>query len=195
MRDEQAIDLLRSTGAIKRGHFLLSSGKHSDEYVEKFDLLRDPAATSQVLAGLAERLDAGDIDLVVGPTTGGILLAFELGRLLDRPAAYAERVDDGSTRREFRRGTTFDAGSRVLVIDDILTTGGSLRETLDALVAHPVTVVGIAVLVDRSGGAVQFHNLPLYSIASLTIDTWESSACPLCTRGIPLVKPGTTAVS
>ena len=194
MRDDEVLDLLRSTGAIKRGHFLLSSGKHSDQYVEKFDLLRNPVATSRVLRGLAVRLDAADIDLVVGPTTGGILLAFELGRLLDRPTAYAERVDDGSTRREFRRGTKFEKGARVLVIDDILTTGGSIRETLEALAAHPVTVVGVAVLVDRSGGSVTFGELPIYPIASLTIAAWPAVDCPLCAAGVPLVKPGTTAV-
>lgn len=194
MDNDGVLDLLRSTGAIERGHFLLSSGKHSDQYVEKFDLLRNPTATSRVLGGLADRLDATTIDLVVGPTTGGILLAFELGRLLDRPTAYAERVDDGSAKREFRRGTTFGEGSRVLVIDDILTTGGSIRETLDALAAHPVTVVGVAVLVDRSGGAVTFGDLPVYPIASLTIETWSAADCPLCDEGVPLVKPGTTAV-
>ena len=193
MRDDEVLDLLRSTRAIKRGHFLLSSGRHSDQYVEKFDLLRNPMATSRVLGGLVGRLDAGELDIVVGPTTGGMLLAFELGRLLDRPTAYAERVDDGSTRREFRRGTSFDQGRRVLVIDDILTTGGSIRETLDALAAHPLTVVGVAVLVDRSGGAVTFGDLPVYPITSLTIETWTAGDCPLCAAGVPLVKPGTTA--
>ena len=195
MHDETVLELLRSSGAIKRGHFLLSSGKHSDQYVEKFDLLRDPRATSSVLGSLVERLDAGEIDIVVGPTTGGILLAFELGRLLDRPAAYAERADDGSTRREFRRGTTFPPEARVLVIDDILTTGGSIRETLDALAAHAVTVTGIAVLVDRSGGDVRFGDLPVYPIASLAIESWQPKDCPQCARGVPLVKPGTTAIS
>ena len=188
------LDQLRSTGAIKRGHFLLSSGKHSDQYVEKFDLLRNPVATSRALRGLADRLDDADINVVVGPTTGGILLAFELGRLLGSPTAYAERVDDGSTRREFRRGTTFDEGARVLVIDDILTTGGSIRETLNALAAYPVTIVGVAVLVDRSGGSVAFGDLPIHPIASLTIETWPAADCPLCAAGVPVVKPGTTAV-
>jgi orotate phosphoribosyltransferase len=194
MRDDAVLELLRESGAIKSGHFLLSSGKHSDQYVEKFDLLRDPGTTSRVLTGLSERLDADRIDVVVGPTTGGILLAFELGRQLDRPTAYAERADDGSTRREFRRGTTFEAGARILVIDDILTTGGSIRETLDALAGHPVTVTGVAVLVDRSGGAVRFGDLPVHAVASLTIETWDAVHCPLCASGVRLVKPGTTAV-
>ena len=194
MQDDAVIELLRESGAIKRGHFLLSSGKHSDQYVEKFDLLRDPGTTSRILAGLAQRLDADQVDVVVGPTTGGILLAFELGRQLDCPTAYAERADDGSTRREFRRGTIFEAGTRVLVIDDILTTGGSIRETLDALAGHPVTVTGVAVLVDRSGGAVAFDDLPVHAIASLTIETWDAADCPLCVASVPLLKPGTTAV-
>lgn len=195
MRNDEMLDLLRSTGAIKLGHFLLSSGMHSNQYVEKFDLLRRPSVTSQILGGLAAALDPEAIDVVVGPTTGGILLAFELARQLGRPAAYAERAGDGSSRREFRRGTTFPDQSRVLVIDDVLTTGGSIRETLDALGSHPVTVAGVAVLVDRSGGEVRFGELPVYSVASLSIETWPPSECPLCAEESPLTKPGTTAVS
>ena len=194
MSQAEIVELLRSSGSIRRGHFLLSSGKHSDQYVEKFDLLRQPTVTSTVLRGVADSLDREAIDVVVGPTTGGILLAFELGRQLDRPAAYAERVDDGSTRREFRRGTTFAAGSRVLVVDDILTTGGSVRETLDALSPHRVEIVGVVVLVDRSGGGVRFGEIPVIPIVSLSIDAWPAGTCPLCAAGVPLVKPGTTAV-
>lgn len=192
-----AIDLEQlfvESGALKEGHFLLASGRHSDRYLEKFDLLRNPVATSQTLEPLAERLADWDIDIVVGPTTGGILLAFELARQLGLPAAYAERKGEGHSGREIKRGTLFPAESKVFVIDDILTTGGSIAETLNALKDHAVEVVGIAVLADRSGGSVKFGEIPLIPLLSLDIQSWEADACPLCGAGIALVKPGSTAV-
>lgn len=195
MNQEFVLDQLRKAGALKEGHFLLSSGRHSDRYVEKFDLLRQPTVTEQVCAGFAEQYRDAKIDVVAGPTTGGIILAFEVGRQLDVAAAYAERVADGGTGREFRRGTTFAPGSRVLVVDDILTTGGSVRETLTALERHPVEIVAVAVLVDRSGGKVSFGDVPLFSLVNkLEVTSWAADECPLCAQGVPLVKPGTTAV-
>jgi orotate phosphoribosyltransferase len=188
--EDDVLENLRASGALKEGHFLLSSGKHSDRYVEKFDLLRLPAATSRACEGFADAFRDSGVDVVAGPTTGGIILAFEVARQLGVAAAYAERKGE-SAGREFRRGTTFDPGSRVLVVDDILTTGGSVRETLEALKKHPVEVIGVGILVDRSGGAVDF-GVPLHALAKMQIETWEPEACPLCAQGVPLVKPGTT---
>jgi orotate phosphoribosyltransferase len=184
-------EMLRASGALKEGHFVLSSGRHSDQYIEKFDLLRQPRATSEVCRHIAERFREHEIDVVVGPTTGGVILAFEVGRQLGIEAAYAERSQNGGAGREFRRGTTFPAGGRVLVVDDILTTGGSLRETLDALAGYPVEVAGVAVLVDRSGGEANL-GVPYVALASMDITTWDASDCPLCRRGQSVVKPGTT---
>ena len=188
------LHVLRDAGALKEGHFLLSSGRHSRQYVEKFDLLRRPRSTEQACRGFVEKFSAGNVDVVVGPTTGGILLAFEVARQLGVLAAYAERRSDGATGREIRRDTTFEPGARVLVVDDILTTGGSVRETLAALGVHPVDVVGIGVLVDRSGGNVDF-GVPFVPLATLNIETWLPEACPLCAAGTPLVKPGTMQVA
>ncbi len=123
------------------------------------------------------------IDVVVGPTTGGIILAFETARQLGVKAAYAERASDGSTGREIRRGTTFAPGSRVLVVDDILTTGGSVRETLDALKAHPVDVVAVGVMVDRSGGKTSFEDVPALRALRARIHLMGG-------RGMPAVRPG-----
>lgn len=187
------LETLKDAHALKEGHFLLASGRHSDRYVEKFDLLRRPAATERACRQFADRFRDERIDVVAGPTTGGVILAFETGRQLGVMAAYAERAADGGSAREFRRGTTFAPGSRVLVVDDILTTGGSIRETLAALAAHPVEVVAVGVLVDRSNGAFD-PGVPLHALATLEIATWEPSDCPLCAAGVPLVKPGTTAV-
>ncbi len=183
--------MLRATGALKVGHFLLSSGLHSDQYVEKFDLLRQPAATSEACALIADRFRDQSVGVVVGPTTGGVILAFEVARQLDISAAYAERAAEGSAKREFRRGTTFSPGSRVLVVDDILTTGGSVRETLDALREQSVEIVGVAVLVDRRTESVDV-GVPIVALARMSITSWEQADCPLCASGVPLVKRGTT---
>lgn len=194
MAGETFLDQLTEIGALKHGHFLLASGKHSAQYVEKFDLLRNPRATEVACRDLIEKLgDLADVDLVVGPTTGGILLAFEIGRQLGLPAAYAERAKDGASERAFKRGTVIDPGSRVLVVDDILTTGGSVRETLSALDATGASVKAIALLVDRSGGKVTF-GAPLVALASLDIEVFDPEACPLCRDGVTLTKPGSTAV-
>ena len=185
------LETLRAAGALKQGHFLLSSGRHSDQYVEKFDLLRQPDATSRACALIAERVAGQEIDVVVGPTTGGVILAFEVARQLGVKAAYAERSNGNGAGREFRRGTTFEKGARILVVDDILTTGGSVRETLAALAAYKVEVIGIALLVDRSGGAVDL-GVPGFSLVALDIASWDPGQCPLCQGGVPLAKPGTT---
>ncbi len=185
------LEMLRASGALKAGHFVLSSGRHSDQYIEKFDLLRQPRATSEVCRLIADRFLDQVIDVVVGPTTGGVILAFEVARQLGVAASYAERSTIGDTAREFRRGTVFAAGTRVLVVDDILTTGGSLRETLDALAAHPVVVGGVAVLVDRSSGDLDL-GVPYMALASMNIETWDAAECPLCRQGMPVLTPGTT---
>jgi orotate phosphoribosyltransferase len=189
--DVDILETLHASGALKQGHFVLSSGLHSDQYVEKFDLLRQPDSTSRACALIAERVSGHAIDVVVGPTTGGVILAFEVARQLGVKAAYAERVAGNGGGREFRRGTTFAKGARVLVVDDILTTGGSVRETLAALARHDVEVIGVALLVDRSGGTADL-GVPGFSLVSLDIGSWDPEQCPLCQQGVPLTKPGTT---
>lgn len=185
---------LRRVGALKSGHFLLSSGRHSAEYVEKFELLKDPAATSRACAELVERLGSlKSVDLVAGPTTGGILLAFEVARQLGLPAAYAERIESGSYGREFARGATPSSGATVLVVDDVMTTGGSVRETLAAIESAGASTVAVAVLVDRSDRTLDF-GCPLVSLAQLDIETWLPDEVPGWLSEIPVSKPGTTAV-
>lgn len=185
---------LRRVGALKQGHFVLASGRHSDQYVEKFDLLRQPRATERACSELIAMLGQHtEVDLIAGPTTGGILLAFELARQLGLPAAYAERVSEGSSEREFKRGTVIESGKRVLVVDDIMTTGGSVQATLDALEKVEAQVLAVALLVDRSGGKVDF-GVPLVALAELDIETWAADDIPDWLEDIPISKPGTTAV-
>jgi orotate phosphoribosyltransferase len=183
--------ILEEAGALRHGHFLLSSGKHSDRYIEKFDLLRKPVLLEQACAEIARRMSATGVNVVAGPTTGGILIASELARQLGVRAAFAERSEVSGTAREFRRVEYFEPGDRVLVVDDILTTGGSVRETIAALRFHPVEIIGVVVLVDRSGGKVEF-GMPFMALDAIEVPAWPPEECPLCERGQPLVKPGTT---
>ncbi len=195
--------LFRESGALREGHFQLKSGRHSDRYMEKFEVLQDPAATSELCAmWAAAYADRGLVDLVAGPTTGGIILAFETGRQLGVRAIFAEEVrgPDGAVRREFRRGFRIEPGERVLLVDDILTTGGSLLAMLPAVEAAGGEIVGCHVLVDRSGGLAAItspltgRSYPLSPLWRLDLPTYEagSEACPGCRDGIPLYAPGST---
>lgn len=197
--------LFRASGALRDGHFVLKSGRHSDAYLEKFQVLQDPAATSELCAFWAAAWrgedGAAEVDLVAGPTTGGVILAFETGRQLGTRAIFAEEVasDDGP-RREFRRGFEIRPGERVLLVDDILTTGGSLLAMLPAVEAAGGEVVECAVLVDRSGGLASLRSpatgrvYPLRALWQLELPTYEPgpATCPRCAAGEPAVKPGSS---
>jgi orotate phosphoribosyltransferase len=196
--------LFRKSGALRDGHFLLKSGRHSNAYLEKFAVLSDPAATSELCGFWAGRYD-GLVDLVAGPTTGGVILAFETGRQLGTPAIFAEEVrgPDGSPRREFRRGFYIEPGERILLVDDILTTGGSLLAMLPAVEAAGGEIVECAVLVDRSAGMATLTSpssgrvYPLRALWSLEIPTYEPGpeTCPRCEDGTPLHAPGSTGAT
>ena len=198
--------LFRRSGALREGHFLLKSGRHGDAYVEKFAVLSDPAATSELCGFWAgrHRTDDGSprVDLVAGPTTGGVILAFETGRQLGVRAIFAEevRADDGTTHREFRRGFQIEPGERVLLVDDILTTGGSLLAMIPAVEAMGGEIVECAVLVDRSGGRPTLTSpttgriYSLQALWQLDLPTYEPGPekCPRCADGTPLHAPGST---
>lgn len=198
--------LFRDSGAFRDGHFLLKSGRHGDAYVEKFQVLQDPAATSELCALWAARMRDRDgasiVDVVAGPTTGGIILAFETARQLNVRSIFAEevRADDGMTHREFRRGFRIEPGERVLLVDDILTTGGSLLAMLPAVEAAGGDIIECAVLVDRSGGKAALtspgtgRTYSLRSLWQLDLPTYEPGAatCPRCADATPLHAPGST---
>lgn len=197
--------LFRSSGALRDGHFLLKSGRHSNAYLEKFTVLSDPAATSELCSFIAgsHRDDAGRpaVSLVAGPTTGGVILAFETGRQLGTPAIFAEEVTgtDGASHREFRRGFHIERGQRVLLVDDILTTGGSLVAMLPAVEAMGGEIVECAVIVDRSGGKASVTSptsgrvYPVRALWAMDLETYEAGpGCPLCAAGTPLYAPGST---
>jgi orotate phosphoribosyltransferase len=184
-------DIFSRAGAYLEGHFLLSSGLHSPFYLEKFQILQWPQETERLCAAIVESARGLDVQTVAGPTTGGIILAHEVARQLGVRAVYAERTADGRGR-EFRRGFRLNQGERVLVVDDIMSTGGSVHETIDAVRAAGAEVVGVGVLVDRSSGQARFDGLPVIALWDVSIPTYAPEACPQCAQGVPLVKPGTT---
>ena|SRR5688572_14586047 len=197
--------LFRESGALRDGHFLLKSARHSDAYLEKFAVLSDPAATSELCGFWAGQHRGADdrptVDLVAGPTTGGVILAFETGRQLGTRAIFAEEVrGDGPPRREFRRGFRIGPGERVLLVDDILTTGGSLLAMIPAVEAAGGEIVECAVMVDRSGGLSALaspttgRRYPLHALWTLDLPTYEPGpdTCPRCGAGEPLYAPGST---
>lgn len=189
MTQEEVRALLVKTGAIMDGHFLLTSGLHSPHYVEKFNVLQHPAYTAQLCAAMAEKFKDAQIETVVGPVTGGILLAHETGKSLGTRAIFTERVDGKMT---FRRGFSLRAGERVLIVEDIVTTGGSIKEVIEVVKAAGAVPVAVSMLVDRSGGKADFGDVPSTALLTMDVETYSPDTCPLCAKGVPMTKRGRT---
>lgn len=190
MSDVELLGMFQRLGVVTKGHFVLSSGQHSDEYWEKFRLLEWPRVTEQLCREIVTLYEERAIGAVIGPTTGGALLAQEMARQLDTRCLLAEPASSGG--RELRRGFTLFPGERVLIVDDVLTTGLSLQETLSAVEQYQAEVVGIEVLIDRSGGSVVARfGVPCHALLTVSARTYEPNVCPLCASGVAVVKPGT----
>jgi len=180
----EAEKLLREAGALLEGHFQLTSGKHSARYVEKFRLLEQPVQTEALCRMIAEWSRGVSPQVVTGPTTGGIIISYEVARMLGTRSIFAEK-NEGAPGRSFQRGFVIEPGERVLVVDDVLTTGGSVREVIDAVKSLGGVVAGVAVLVDRAGGRTDFGT-PFFACLALDIPAYEAADCPLCRDGVPL---------
>lgn len=189
MTEAEVKELLIKTGAIMDGHFLLTSGLHSPHYVEKFNVLQQPKYTQQLCEAMAEKFKSANIETVVGPMTGGILLAHETGKALGTRAIFTERVDGKMT---FRRGFSLHEGERVLIVEDIVTTGGSIKEVIEVVKAHGGVPVAVSMLVDRSGGKADFGEVPCTALLHMDVETYQPEECPLCKQGIEMTKRGST---
>ena len=189
MTEKEVEDLLIETSAIMEGHFLLTSGLHSPRYVEKFNVLQKPVYTEKLCRAMAEKFKDANIETVVGPVTGGILLAHETGKALGTRAIFTERENGKMT---FRRGFTLHEGERVLIVEDIVTTGGSIREVIDVVKEHGGIPVAVSMLVDRSGGTATFGDVPSTALLHMDVQTYKPEECPLCKAGIPMTKRGRT---
>jgi orotate phosphoribosyltransferase len=178
--------MFREAGAVMEGHFLLTSGLHSPTYWEKFRVLEQPRYTERLCRMIATHFQDQHVQLVAGPTIGGVIISYEVAKHLGLRSIFAER--EGTTR-VFRRGFEIKPGERVLVVDDILTTGGSIREVISEVKRKGGQLIAVGVLVDRSEGSVDF-GVPLFSCYRTSVPTYKPEECPLCRKGISLSKPG-----
>jgi orotate phosphoribosyltransferase len=186
MDQDATLALFRRAGALLEGHFRLSSGLHSNGYLQSALVLQHPKDAGALGAGLAGRVAAWRPDVVLSPALGGVIIGHEVGRALTVRALFAERFEGKLT---LRRGFSLSRGERVLIVEDVVTTGGSTRETIEVATSTGAEVVGAAALIDRSSGTAQL-GVPLEALARLSLPTYEASACPLCAKGVPVTKPG-----
>ncbi len=183
---DQLLDLFRKSGALLEGHFRLSSGLHSSGYLQCALVLQDPATAEQLGAAIADGARVLRPTVVLSPALGGVVIGHEVGRGLGVRALFAERQDGALM---LRRGFMLSESDRVLVVEDVLTTGGSTRETIQVAAAAGGHIVGAAAIVDRSGGRAAF-DVPFHALLALDLPTYQPDACPLCAQGLPIVKPG-----
>ena len=184
---DEALRIFTSSGALLRGHFIFTSGRHGDTYMQCAQVLKHPEYTERLAKHLALRFKDDAIDVVIGPAMGGIVVAYEVARQLGAIALFTEREND---KMALRRDFSITPGQRVLVVEDVTTTGGSVREVIEVVRAHQGCVAGVGVLIDRSNGAIDF-GVKQTAVLSMEIPSWEADACPLCREGkLPAIKPG-----
>ena len=188
--ENDILDIFKKTGALLEGHFLLTSGRHSNMYFQCAKVLQYPEYTEQVCRIIAEYFKDYKIDTVISPAMGGIIVGQEVARQLNKRSIFAEREDKKLT---LRRGFTIDKGEKILVCEDVVTTGGSVFEVIDIVKAQGGEVVGVGYIVDRSNGKVDF-GYPQKSTMKMEVISYTPDECPLCKENIPLVKPGSRKV-
>ncbi|MFC2140127.1 orotate phosphoribosyltransferase [Candidatus Auribacterota bacterium] len=188
--EQEIVDIFKKYEALCEGHFLLSSGKHSAKYLQCALVLKEPKIAEKLGNALALKFKDEKIDKVVGPAMGGIIIAHEVARALNVPALFSEREQGEMT---FRRGFSLKEGERILVVEDVITTGLSVREVITVIQRQQALVVGVGSLIDRGEG-VDF-SVTKKSLCTLEVATYESEKCPLCKDNIPVIKPGSRKIS
>jgi orotate phosphoribosyltransferase len=194
MTRDEVLDLFRRSGALLEGHFRLTSGLHSPGYLQCALVLSQPEWAATLGSALADRVRDTRATVVLSPALGGVIIGHEVARALGVRAIFAERQDGILT---LRRGFTISERDRVLVVEDVMTTGGSTRETMEVARAAGAHVVGATSIVNRSGGALKFDtfDVPVVSLVDYSLPTYEPEKCPLCAQGLPVVKPGSRQVT
>ena len=186
MTSEQILKIFEKTGALLKGHFLLSSGLHSPQYFQCAKVLQYPHNAEQLCSKIGNYFRDKNVQVVIAPAIGGIIVAHEVARSLTTRALFTERENG---KMSLRRGFEIKPGERVLVVEDVMTTGGSVKEVIELVQREKGEVVGVGCLVDRSGGKVQF-GVPMFALVQLNIPAVTAKTCQLCKEGKPLVKPG-----
>lgn len=186
MTQDDVIQSFQTSGALLEDHFIYASGRHGRHFLQAARVLQYPEITEMLCGAIAAQFADKNIELVVGPATGGIILAYATARHLNCRAAFTEKDEDGGM--SMRRGFKLRPGTRTLIVEDIITTGGSVQKTIDHLVEREAEIAGVAVLIDRSNGRAAF-SYPHIALAELNLESWKAEDCPLCAQGIPLLEP------
>ncbi|MDU2353344.1 MAG: orotate phosphoribosyltransferase [Anaerococcus sp.] len=190
---DKTLDLLKKSDALLEGHFLLSSGKHSDRYIQCAKLIENPAYCEEVAEIIAENLkEAGiEVDLCVGPAMGGVIISYEVARVLGVHAIFTERVDNEMT---LRRGFQIKEGTKVIIVEDVITTGKSSFETVDVIRGYGAEVVALTSIVNRSGKD-EINGVPVISATKINVSTWDPDDLPDNLKDIPAIKPGSRKIT
>ena len=190
--EKEVMDIFVKCGALLNGHFKLTSGLHSPVYFEKFQVLQHPRYTTLFCEEIAEKFSDKKVDVVIGPATGGIILSYAVARSLSKICGREIRnifTERHEGKMVLKRGFNIKKREKVLIVEDVLTTGGSVREVISAITDFDPEIVGIGLLVDRSGDKIDF-GIPKFALASIKTEAYASEKCPLCKKDIPLAKPG-----
>lgn len=190
MTNQEIIAMMKEAGVLLEGHFLLTSGRHSDKYMQCAKIFQDAKYSVPLCAELVAQYRDENVELVIGPAIGAISMSYEVGKQLGVRNIFAERENGVMT---LRRGFTIEKGERVLIVEDVVTTGGSVREVMNLVRACGGEIVGVGSIVDRTGGAIDF-GVPYRSAFSMDITSYEPENCPICKTGMPLIKPGSRTV-
>ena len=186
MKEKEVLEIFHERHALLTGHFRLSSGLHSQNYLQCALILQYPDIAETLAKAIAKKFSEEKIDLVIGPALGGVTLAYEVARALKVRGLFTERQDGAMV---LRRGFAIEPGERALVVEDVVTTGGSTKEVIDVVKDLGGTVVGVASIIDRSSGAANF-DIPFFTLAKIKVETYKEEECPLCKMSIPITKPG-----
>lgn len=192
LTNERVTEILKEAGVLLEGHFLLTSGRHSNRYLQCAKVFRNTKYSEELCAALAEKYKDDNVELVIGPAMGAVQMAYEVSRSFDCENFFTERDENG--KMQLRRGFVIEEGQRILVVEDVVTTGGSVREVMELIKEAGGVVVGVGSIVDRTGGKIDF-GVPFRAVYSAEVESWDADACPLCKEGkLELVKPGSRKI-
>lgn len=186
MTEKEVLNLFEKHGALLNGHFKLSSGLHSEKYLQCALVLQYPEVAEKLSKGLAKKFSSQNIDVVIGPALGGVTLAYEVARALGVRGLFTERQGG---KMALRRGFSISGGEKVLVVEDVVTTGGSTKEVIELVKSFGAKIVGVGSIIDRSAKEIDFE-APFIALAKVGVETFQESECPLCRKNIPITKPG-----
>lgn len=192
LTNERVTEILKEAGVLLEGHFLLTSGRHSNRYLQCAKIFRNTKYSEELCAALAEKYKDDNIELLIGPAMGAVQMAYEVSRSFKCENFFTERDENG--QMQLRRGFSINPGQRVLIVEDVVTTGGSVHEVINLVRENGGVVAGVGSIVDRTGGKIDF-GVPFRAVYSAEVQSWEKDECPLCKEGkIELVKPGSRKI-